>query len=131
MNVVKRLSYIDVAKGLLILLVVYDHLPDMYMYKLNLSNEYIEYLDKTQWVYKLFFMLAFFCITGMCSNFNKDFKTFFISNYKSLIIPNVILGMILEPTWLGGGNFTWWMFLVPFSFVCFKNDILFCQEKSR
>lgn len=62
MSINKRISYIDVAKGLLILLVVYDHLPDVYMYLLKNSNPYINYLDEQQWLFKLFFMPAFFCI---------------------------------------------------------------------
>lgn len=92
----KRISYIDVAKGLLILLVVYDHLPDVYMYLLKKTNPYISYLDELQWIFKLFFMPAFFCITGMCSNFKKDAKSFIISNFKSLIIPNILLGAIIN-----------------------------------
>ena len=105
----ERIPYIDVAKGILILLVVYDHLPDVYMYLLNLSNSHIEYLNDTQWIFKLFFMPAFFCITGMCSNFNKNFKPFLISNLKTLIVPNVLLGIIVGLHLnMGGGSSTWW-----------------------
>lgn len=90
-----RIPYIDVAKGILILLVVYDHLPDVYMYLLNLSNYHIELLDEWQWIFKLFFMPAFFCITGMCSNFNKQLRPFLLSNIKSLLFPNIIWGLLL------------------------------------
>lgn len=92
----KRFSYIDVAKGILILMVVWDHLPDVYIYLLKQTNIHIEWLDRTQWLFKIFFMPAFFCITGFCSNFNKDFKSFFVSNAKSLLIPNILLGMIVS-----------------------------------
>lgn len=105
----ERISYIDVAKGILILFVVYDHLPDIYMYILKLSNSHIEWLDEWQWVYKIFFMPAFFCITGMCSNFNKKFMPFLISNLKTLILPNIVFGVILHKDILGiflhGGAF--------------------------
>lgn len=94
----KRITYIDVAKGLLILLVIYDHLPDVYLTLLERDNFFIEYLNEGQWIYKLFFMPAFFCITGMCSNFNKKFTPFLISNFKTLIIPNLVFSVLLNPT---------------------------------
>ena len=93
----ERLHYIDIAKGLLILLVVYDHLPDMYLYSLKLHNNYISELNNWQWIYKLFFMPAFFAITGMCSNFDKTFIPFLVNNFKSLIVPNIIIGILLSP----------------------------------
>ena len=95
---IKRLTYIDVAKGILILLVIFDHLPDVYLYVLGNKNDFLEFLNDTQWIYKLFFMPAFFVITGMCSNFNKPFASFFISNFKTLIIPNFLIGVLLPPT---------------------------------
>jgi len=107
----KRLSYIDIAKGILILMVVWDHLPDVYIYILKQTNIHIEWLNETQWIFKIFFMPAFFCITGFCSNFNKDFKSFFISNAKTLLIPNILLGMITNRSFalgaiiLHGGNY--------------------------
>lgn len=109
----KRITYLDVAKGLLILLVIYDHLPDVYLTLLERDNLFIEYLNEGQWIYKLFFMPAFFCITGMCSNFNKKFHPFLISNFKTLIIPNLVFSVLLNPVdpnilkilLLGGGAF--------------------------
>lgn len=93
----ERLHYIDIAKGLLILLVIYDHLTDMYLYSLKLHNNYISELNNWQWIYKLFFMPAFFAITGMCSNFDKPFIPFIKNNFKSLIVPNIIIGILLSP----------------------------------
>lgn len=105
----KRIPYIDVAKGLLILLVVYDHLPDIYIYKLMLFNTHIIQLDNWQWIYKLYFMPAFFCITGICSNFSVNFFPFLKKNFKSLILPNILLGLLLNNDWGGailrGGSF--------------------------
>lgn len=105
----RRIPYIDVAKGILILLVIYDHLPDVFMYLLKMSNTHVESLNEWQWVYKLYFMPAFFCITGMCSNFHKDFYTFIWSNFKILIIPNIVWGVILNHdfggVFLHGGGF--------------------------
>lgn len=89
-----RITYIDIAKGILIMLVLYDHLPDVYEYVLQGQNEIIHTIDQSQWVYKCFFMPAFFVITGMCSSFNKPFRQFLISNFKSLIIPNVVFTLV-------------------------------------
>ena len=104
-----RLSYIDVAKGILILLVVYDHLPDVYLTILEQSNAQMDWLNEQQWIYKLFFMPAFFCITGFCTNFKKSLKPFFISNFKSLIVPNIVFGLLFGLGWkhifLRGGSF--------------------------
>ncbi len=94
----KRITYLDVAKGLLFLMVIYDHLLDVYLTLLEHDNYFIEHLNEGQWIYKLFFMPAFFCITGMCSIFNKKFTPFLISNFKTLIIPNLVFSVLLNPT---------------------------------
>lgn len=86
-----RIEYLDIAKGILILLVIFDHLPDVFEVVLNQSNTILHEIDNSQWVFKCFFMPAFFVITGMCSNFKLDFKNFTKKNFKSLIIPNVVL----------------------------------------
>lgn len=91
----ERLAYIDVFKGILILFVVYDHLPDVYMYVLKQENSYMASLDEEQWLFKLFFMPAFFLATGFCSNFNKKFLPFVVSNTKSLLVPNICFGFLL------------------------------------
>lgn len=104
-----RVSYIDVAKGILILLVIYDHLPDVFLTILEQSNAHIDWLNEQQWTYKLFFMPAFFCMTGFCANFKKSLKPFIISNFKSLIVPNIVFGLLLGLEWkyifLRGGSF--------------------------
>lgn len=86
-NQVKRIHYIDVFKGLLIIGVVIIHMllafkgkaPDHTVIKA------IKLIGYNTWV--LFYMPAFFVVSGMCSNFNKGFKSFLISNIISLKAP--------------------------------------------
>lgn len=89
-----RLNYIDIAKGILILLVIIDHIPDVYLLH-DASNANMLLLNEWQWVYKCFYMPAFFIITGYCSNFNKDFNPFLISNIKTILIPSMVIGAIV------------------------------------
>lgn len=89
-----RINYIDIAKGLLIFLVIVDHLPDVFLSVLNGNSPLITIVDNNQWCFKCFFMPAFFMITGFCSSFDKPFRSFFINNFKTLIIPGVIFTII-------------------------------------
>ena len=76
----KRISYIDVAK-VAILLVVYGHLCHI--------------LGINGWIYSFYMM--FFFISGVLLNSEKYimFKSFFISRIKGLYIPYVFLYLIL------------------------------------
>ena len=85
-----RLSPIDVAKGLLILMVMYNHIGNLASASGIDDNEVINFIPKTRF-FTPFFMPAFFVIVGICSNFNKSFMNFIYSNVKSLLIPAVSL----------------------------------------
>lgn len=90
----KRKPYIDIAKGLLILLVVHLHVG-YYVVDVNQITNRIFGINYTlTLLYQPFFMPAFFIITGMCSNFKQDFTTFFLKNLKSLILPVVVIMLI-------------------------------------
>ena len=47
-----------------------------------------------QWIHVSFFMPAFFIITGLCSNFEKEFKPFFISNVRTILIPAIVFDLL-------------------------------------
>ena len=87
-----RLHYIDVCKGILIIIVVLHH-----VFGLMRQYEYLpketDYLEK---LYVPFFMAAFFVVTGFCSNYNKDFKSFLMQNVKTLLVPSVIFYFIIH-----------------------------------
>jgi len=83
---------LDVAKGLLILIVIFHHI-------VFAGNEF-EVGDgiKKNFVllplYCSWFMPAFFVITGHCSNFDKPFKQFLIINLKTIFWP-ALTGFII------------------------------------
>lgn len=84
-----RLRYIDVAKGILILFVIYNHTGNLAAAQ-GIDNETINFIPQTRF-FVPFFMPAFFVIAGMCSNYHKRFKDFVVSNAKALLIPAVTL----------------------------------------
>lgn len=81
----KRIAYIDCLKGLLILLVVLHHLPDALDNSTAINAaRIIRYLQP---FYVGFFMSAFYIASGMVTSFDKPFGKFFLSGFKSLMIP--------------------------------------------
>ena len=87
----KRLEYIDVAKGIMISLLVFHHYPSSMG---GIAVAHIDEIKCWQEWFIVFFMPAFFFITGFCSNFNKPFKEFLISNLKVLLIPAILFIVI-------------------------------------
>lgn len=87
----KRLHYIDVAKGILILMVVYGHYELMCRMCFGVTDMTVSLLDSVEIVWVSFFMPAFFFITGFCSNFNRSFKSILFTGVKTLLIPAVII----------------------------------------
>lgn len=99
-----RIHYYDLAKGILMILVILHHLH-MQGTKILGSNSISVVLDYADDYWVMFFMPAFFMITGMCSSFNKDFRTFVWSNFKGLIIPSIVIGfffILLYQSTIGG-----------------------------
>lgn len=79
----KRLQYIDIYKGILIILVIIHHAP---MVCEKFHNPYMN----ISWVNNFiiaFFMPAWFVATGYCTNFNKSFRDFTLTNFKGIMIP--------------------------------------------
>ena len=85
----RRLNYIDIAKGILILMVIYGHTGNLAVAS-SVNNEVINFIPETTF-FKPFIMPAFFVIAGLCSNYNKSFREFLVSNAKALLIPAVLL----------------------------------------
>ena len=90
----KRITYFDVAKGLLISIVVLHHYL-LYAHSIyGIQNKTIGFLFDYQKVLLCFFMPGFFFITGCCSNFNKKFNVFLWGNFKTLIVPSVFFTLL-------------------------------------
>lgn len=88
-----RLDYIDLAKAILILMVMVGHIQNV-CEQLSIKDRLCQDIDYLENFWGPFFMPAFFFITGYCSSFGKRRETFIISNLKSLIIPAILLGII-------------------------------------
>lgn len=87
----ERLHYIDVAKGLLILMVVWGHYELMCRLCYGIKDPIIDRLDSVEMLWVSFFMPAFFFISGLCSNFRKPFIPFFTAGLKTLLIPAIVI----------------------------------------
>lgn len=89
----KRIEYVDIAKGLLILLVLFNHIC-WQVRNNNIHNTLVSEMMNYFFLYTPFFMSAFFLITGLCSNYNKKFTVFLYNKIKTLLIPALFLGAI-------------------------------------
>lgn len=94
MNSKKRIPYFDVAKGVLICLVIISHIYLETLTVAKIPNSTFAWMRSWQWIHVSFFMPAFFIITGLCSNFEKEFKPFFISNVRSILIPAIVFDLV-------------------------------------
>lgn len=111
----ERLHYIDIAKGLLIVFVVTEHMSmqfnEMYADDLFVKGLHGFFLN---WVVS-FFMPAFFVITGYCSNFGKDFGKYLLSTFIGLKMPvfffiGILGGLALRPMFgFSPLSLKWWI----------------------
>lgn len=81
-----RKQYIDITKGVLILLVCFGHLT-LVANTNNFCSEIGYYIQSVSIAFQPFYMAAFFFITGFCSSFNVSIGDFLLRNFKALIIP--------------------------------------------
>lgn len=102
------------AKGLLILGVVATHMSmalDGLMPE-NVFGRLLHITEYNTWV--LFYMPAFFVITGMCSNFDKPFRQYLLDNLISLKMPVLffvgVMGFLCVRPLFGFSPFSpyWW-----------------------
>lgn len=92
----ERLHYIDAAKGLLILMVAYGHVYYTICHNYGYNNIHMTTINNISNAWIAFYMPAFFVITGMCSNFNKDIKPFVCSLIKTILLPAFTLALIIH-----------------------------------
>lgn len=142
-----RLHYIDMSKGLLIIMLIFHQIVyygfSVYDIKIN-ALQFISDIQTPLFV--CYFMPAFFFITGLCSNFEKDYKTFIISQIKTLLIPlffitifnwayynRTFYSLFYEFYMWKDGNICWFIFALFFSKILFfilkkhiKNLVLLC-----
>lgn len=86
----ERIRYFDIAKGILIILLVFAHFRSAVI-RMPYESPYFEYVYGWNNIFTCFYMPAFFVISGYCSNFKKQASVFFKSLLKSLLLPIVTL----------------------------------------
>lgn len=85
----RRDQSIDMAKGVLIAMLIFHHIVDV-CGQSDVSNIVISCMKSIQkQIIVCYFMPAFFMITGICSNFDKSFMPFLKNQVKSLLIPSI------------------------------------------
>lgn len=89
-----RIAYIDVAKGILILCLLYGHMLIEIKWH-GFTSSAIDDMMRLIPLYNAFFMQTFFLITGLCSTFTSDFPRYLWKNVKTLILPAICI------TWIG------------------------------
>ena len=135
----KRTSWIDVAKGITILLVFFGHTT-------SLPNEILRAIY-------FFHMPTFFLLSGYCFNLKGNFSDFVIKKAKGILLPVFTLGLMgsvavsLMLTFIKHESVDWkWVLLNPIvqygnhdllwylpaafvSLICFNRIVKWCREK--
>lgn len=107
-----RLKEIDTCKGLLIIMLVFHHINSMAILLLTENSmKFLETVDVVNVLFVPYFMQTFFFITGYCTSFDKTFRTFFVKNFKSLIIPLVAFSTFNQ----------------LFDWIIFKQDFIYIE----
>lgn len=91
-----RIHYIDIAKGILILMVIFHHLTHNAHYTFGIETDTFQMIDNINLFYMCFFMQAFFLISGYCSSFTESFKTLIKKNLKQLILPALCISIMVR-----------------------------------
>lgn len=90
----KRLDYIDTAKGILIMFVIFGHIGWHLMDCCNIFNEVLTTFRFLFWhIISPFYMCAFFFIRGYCSRWNKTPKQVFISDLLNIMLPMLVFNI--------------------------------------
>ena len=86
-----RIHYIDVAKGILIICVVITHTP---AFAKTYGVNGFQWFESLRPLFNSYFMPAFFCITGFCTNFGKgSISSFIYKKFKLLMVPNIMVSL--------------------------------------
>lgn len=98
MTTINRDRSLDMAKGLLIAMLVFHHIVDV-GYRMNrIDNEVLRFMFNIQKpLITCYFMPAFFIISGMVSNFKRPFRPFIYNQFKTLLIPAISFTVIFHP----------------------------------
>lgn len=90
-----RIAYVDVAKGILICLMLYGHIR-VYGPMEGMGDNVMRVMAHTDGVYSAFFMQSFFILTGFCASFKITFNEYLWKNVKTLLLPGLALLLFSE-----------------------------------
>lgn len=97
MNAKTRLSHIDIARGMLIVMLVMLHTLWVIRQWYSIDNTTINVI--TQYcnmpIYS-FLMNGFFVITGFCTNWNQHFAKFIKRTTTTLLVPGILFTVIMS-----------------------------------
>ena len=103
-----RLRYLDVYKGILMLMVIYGHIVyAIALYADGYTNATYQWFQTVanDWVAP-YYMAAFFIVTGYCMFRTKPFKKQIIDDLRRLIVPGLIMPVLLLPLSLSDFDFS-------------------------
>lgn len=89
----ERIHWIDVSKGILILLLLLHHFASAKRV-MGIDSNFFSFLTCWQSLYTAFFMQAFLMMSGYCSNFKKPHGQFWEGVIKQLVIPFIFFEFI-------------------------------------
>lgn len=126
----ERIKYIDISKGILIILLLVHHYSSATR-RLNINPEY----DFFAWqcVFTSFFMQCFFIISGYCSSFNKNTESFLKGIFRQLFIPYLTFQILNNLFYVIMQNdyslkcFLSTIINVPNTSLWFLNALIFCK----
>lgn len=91
----QRIVYIDIAKGVLMLMLVFRHMSMLGGDLSDVGAPFFSQINDSSVFFACFRMQCFFVITGYCSNFDKPFKQFLWQNFRGLILVGLAYEAIL------------------------------------
>ena len=93
-----RLPYMDVMKGILIIMVVFGHIYYALWKYGELTLDNVTY-NITSFIANVliapYYMAAFFFVTGFCSNFHKPITVQIKDDIKRLVVPGFIISIVM------------------------------------
>lgn len=90
-----RIQWIDLTKGLLIVLMVIGHICNI-AESCGINCQYLAPCLFYSSLYTCFFMQAFMILTGYTSNFRKNLRTYCTGLLKSILVPWILFSLISQ-----------------------------------
>ena len=123
----ERIHYIDITKGILILLLVMTHLSIALKWaNIDANHPYFTLWYYPQPLFQVFFMQCFFIVSGFCSNFDINFTTFIQKLGKQLLIPWIFFELIRIAVLAIQGKFSS-LILPEYTSLWFLNALIFAK----